>query len=218
MTIPVCYHSNSYIHTCNLNTIITSFTHLLHLHICHAHFSLQQQSRYHTETYPTENPTCRELCLELRAIDYLHITPSNKQQYISWSYTTFSIQTTYPIHALWYLQYHLQVHWHQSPSLQFTYAYASYPYTASNHQIQTWWQSSWLPRPLNDHWFTQQMIRTKSVERWYIHTHPLCLMEKRSNNAKNAIATKHWSPSFWLPPTAIQTQPVINDKDQLTRE
>ena len=33
-----------------------------------------------------------------------------------------------------------------------------------------------------------------------------------------AIATKHRPPGFCLPPTAIQTKPVINDKDQQARE
>jgi len=42
--------------------------------------------------------------------------------------------------------------------------------------------------------------------------------KKQSNTTRNAIATKHRSPDFCLPPTAIQIKPVINDKDQQTRK
>jgi len=69
-----------------------------------------------------------------------------------------------------------------------------------------------------DHWFTKWMIRTKTVQRWHIHKHPTSSGKKQSNTTKNAIATKHRSPDFCLPPTAIQTKPVIKDKDQQTRE
>jgi hypothetical protein len=42
--------------------------------------------------------------------------------------------------------------------------------------------------------------------------------KKQLNTTKNVIATKHRSQGFCLPPTAIQTKPVINDKDQQTRQ
>jgi hypothetical protein len=45
----------------------------------------------------------------------------------------------------------------------------------------------------------------------------MSLGKKQSNTTKNAIVTKHRSPGFCLPPTAIQTKPVINDKNQQTR-
>jgi hypothetical protein len=42
--------------------------------------------------------------------------------------------------------------------------------------------------------------------------------KNQSNTIKNAIASQHRSPDFCLPPTAIQTKPVINDKNQQTME
>jgi len=68
-------------------------------------------------------------------------------------------------------------------------------------------------------WYRQILCK-----RWYIHKHPTSSGKKQSNTIENAIATKNWKPTYSCqaptpsPPTAIQTKPVINDKDQQTRE
>ena len=69
-----------------------------------------------------------------------------------------------------------------------------------------------------DHWLTKRIIRTNTAQRWHIHKHPTSSGKKQSSTTKNAIAAKHRSPGFCLPPTAIQTKPVVNDKEQQTRE
>ena len=61
-------------------------------------------------------------------------------------------------------------------------------------------------------WYGQRL------QRYYIHKHPMSSGKKQSNNTKNLIATKHRSLDFCLPLTAIQTKPVIKDKDRQTRE
>ena len=53
---------------------------------------------------------------------------------------------------------------------------------------------------------------------WYngFHKHPTSSGKKQSDTTKIEIAPKHRSPGFCLPPTAIETKPVINDRDQQT--
>jgi hypothetical protein len=59
----------------------------------------------------------------------------------------------------------------------------------------------------------------QGTDAWHTHApNGHTITDSQSNTTTNAIATKHRSPGFCLPPTAIQTKSVINDKDQQTRE